>query len=124
WEGFIFVNLDPDNTESLADYLGELGGGLAGYPFEKMTQVHRYRAEVGSNWKLFIDAFTEFYHAPVLHAKQAVAAEAAKMQGLCYESLAYDIDGPHGMVSSWGGMAPPKDLAMVKPIERVLRSGL
>ena len=28
------------------------------------------------------------------------------------------------MVSSWGGMAPPKDLSMVKPIERVLRSGL
>jgi hypothetical protein len=28
------------------------------------------------------------------------------------------------MVSSWGGMSPPKDLAMVKPIERVLRSGL
>ena len=28
------------------------------------------------------------------------------------------------MVSSWGGMAPPKDLNMVKPMERVLRSGL
>jgi hypothetical protein len=28
------------------------------------------------------------------------------------------------MVSSWGGMSPPKDLNMVKPIERALRSGL
>jgi hypothetical protein len=28
------------------------------------------------------------------------------------------------MVSSWGGMSPPKDLSMVKPIERVLHSGL
>src|SRR5207237_10764377 len=28
------------------------------------------------------------------------------------------------MVSSWGGMSPPKDLNMVKPIERVLHSGL
>jgi hypothetical protein len=28
------------------------------------------------------------------------------------------------MVSSWGGMSPPKDLAMVKPIERILHSGL
>jgi len=27
-------------------------------------------------------------------------------------------------VSSWGGMSPPKDLNMVKPIERELRSGL
>ena len=89
-----------------------------------MTQVHKYRAEVGSNWKLFIDAFAEFYHAPVLHAKQAVDEESRKLQGYGYEALAYDIDGPHGMVSSWGGMSPPKDLNMVKPIERVLRSGL
>lgn len=28
------------------------------------------------------------------------------------------------MVSSWGGMSPPKDPDMVKPIERALRSGL
>ena len=29
WEGFIFVNLDPENTTSLKDYLGEFGAGLA-----------------------------------------------------------------------------------------------
>ena len=124
WEGFIFVNLDAADTTSLREYLGELGEGLVGYPFDKMTQVHRYRAEVRSNWKLFIDAFTEFYHAPVLHAKQATAEESRKLQGVGYEALAYQIDGPHGMVSSWGGMSPPKDLAMVKPIERLLHSGL
>ena len=124
WEGFIFVNLDPDNTTSLHEYMGELGKGLEGYPFHEFTQVHKFRAEVGANWKLFIDAFTEFYHAPVLHAKQAVAEESTKLQGYGYEALAYGIDGPHGMVSSWGGMSPPRDLNMVKPIERVLRSGL
>jgi phenylpropionate dioxygenase-like ring-hydroxylating dioxygenase large terminal subunit len=124
WEGFIFVNLDPTNTTPVREYLGELGKGIEGYPFHELTQVHRYRAEVGSNWKLFIDAFAEFYHAPVLHAKQAVADESAKLQDYGYEALAYGIDGPHGMVSSWGGMSPPKDLSMVKPIERVVRSGL
>jgi phenylpropionate dioxygenase-like ring-hydroxylating dioxygenase large terminal subunit len=124
WEGFIWVNLDPDNTTALKDYLGEFGAGLAGYPFGEMTQVYKYRADVGSNWKLFIDAFAEFYHAPVLHAKQAVADESHKLMSVGYEALAYGLDGPHGMVSSWGGMAPPKDLNMVKPIERVLRSGL
>jgi phenylpropionate dioxygenase-like ring-hydroxylating dioxygenase large terminal subunit len=123
WEGFVFVNLDAD-APPLRDYLGRLGAGLEGYPFGQMTQVHRYRAEVGSNWKLFIDAFMEFYHAPVLHAKQAVEEESRKLQGYGYEALAYDIDGPHAVVSSWGGMSPPKDLGMVKPIERVLRSGL
>ena len=124
WEGFIFVNLDPNNAQPLREYLGAFGKGIEGYPFHELTQVHRYRAEVGSNWKLFIDAFTEFYHAPVLHAKQAVAEESVKLQSYGYQALAYDIDGPHGLVSSWGGMAPPKDLSMVKPIERVLRSGL
>ncbi len=124
WEGFVFVNLDPANTQSAADYLGVLGAGLVGYPFGEMTQVHKYRAEVGSNWKLFIDAFAEFYHAPVLHAKQATDEESRKLQGYGFEALAYELDGPHGMVSSWGGMSPPADPSMVKPIENVLRSGL
>ncbi len=124
WEGFIFVNLDPKHEVGLTEYLGELGAELVGYPFHRMTQVVKYRAVVGSNWKLFVDAFAEFYHAPVLHARQAVAEESRRLQGVGYEALAYKLDGPHGLVSSWGGMSPPKDLDMVKPIERVLRSGL
>ena len=124
WEGFIFVNLDPENTTPLREYLGEFGEGLAGYPFDKMTQVYIYRADVGAHWKLFIDAFAEFYHAPILHAKQATDDESRKLSGYGFEALAYKLDGPHGMVSSWGGMSPPKDLDMVKPMERVLRSGL
>ncbi len=123
WEGFIFVNFD-DDAEPLEDYLGEFGQNLKGYPFHEMTEVYSYRAEVNANWKLFIDAFTEFYHAPVLHNKQAVKEEAEKLAKYGYEALHYDIKGPHSMISSWGGMAPPKDPSMVKPIERILNSGL
>ena len=32
WEGFIFVNLDPDNTTSVREYLGDLGAGHRGVP--------------------------------------------------------------------------------------------
>jgi phenylpropionate dioxygenase-like ring-hydroxylating dioxygenase large terminal subunit len=124
WEGFIFVNLDPENTVSAKEYLGELGAGLEGYPFGEMTQVYKYRAEIGANWKLFIDAFAEFYHAPILHMKQAAAEEARKLAAVGYEALGYKLEGPHSVVSSWGGMAPPRDPSMVKPIENVLRSGL
>ena len=53
-----------------------------------------------------------------------MADESRRLLNVGYEALAYKLDGPHGMVSSWGGMAPPKDTSMVKPIERVLRSGL
>ncbi|WP_194903766.1 aromatic ring-hydroxylating oxygenase subunit alpha [Catenulispora rubra] len=123
WEGFIFINLDP-NAAPLTEYLGELAKGLEGYPFHEMTEVFSYRAEIGSNWKLFIDAFAEFYHAPVLHQKQATKEEAEKLLAIGFEALHYQLDSPHSMISSWGGMAPPKDPSMVKPIERVLRSGL
>jgi len=123
WEGFIFVNLDPA-AQPLADYLGEFAKGLEGYPFHEMTEVFTYKAEVGSNWKLFIDAFAEFYHAPVLHQKQAIKDEADKLFRVGFEALHYELHDPHAMISSWGGMSPPKDVNMVKPIERVLRSGL
>ncbi|MBV9485714.1 MAG: aromatic ring-hydroxylating dioxygenase subunit alpha [Frankiaceae bacterium] len=123
WEGFIFVTFNPD-PQPLREYMGRMGAGVEGYPFELMTQKHTYRAEIGSNWKLFIDAFMEFYHAPVLHNRQSVSEESRKLAKYGYEALSYDIDGPHAMVSSWGGMSPPADLNMVKPIERTLHSGL
>jgi len=123
WEGFIFVNLDRANAVPLRDYLGKFAAGLEGYPFGEMTQVYKYRADVGSNWKLYIDAFAEFYHAPVLHARQYVSDESSKLMGYGFEGLHYEIDGPHGMQSSWGGMAPPKDERIVMPVDRILRSG-
>jgi phenylpropionate dioxygenase-like ring-hydroxylating dioxygenase large terminal subunit len=123
WEGFIFVNFD-DDAVSLEEYLGEFAEGLKGYPFHEMTEHYSYRSEIKSNWKLFVDAFVEFYHAPILHMKQAEKEEAEKLAKFGFEALHYDIKGDHSMISSWGGMSPPKDLNMVKPIERILHSGL
>ncbi|OHV39297.1 MULTISPECIES: aromatic ring-hydroxylating oxygenase subunit alpha [Pseudofrankia] len=124
WQGFIFINFDKDGTQSLVEYLGPLAAGLEGYPWGEMTSVYKYKSDIGANWKLFIDAFAEFYHAPVLHNRQATAEESRKLQQYGYEALSYQIEGPHSMVSSWGGMSPPKDPKMVKPIERELRTGL
>lgn len=124
WEGFIFINLDPNPSQTLAEFLGAMGEGLAGYPFGAMTQKFTLRSEIRSNWKLFVDAFVEFYHAPVLHQAQAEASEAAKLLGFGFEALHYELLSPHALVSSWGGMSPPKDPSMVKPIENALQSGL
>ena len=43
WAGFIFINLDPQPAESLDDFLGELGAGLRGYPFIKMSLAENLR---------------------------------------------------------------------------------
>ncbi len=123
WEGFIFINFDQ-NAQPLVDYLGPMGKGIEGYPFHEMTETYSYRAEVGSNWKLFIDAFAEFYHAPVLHQGQYTKEEAAKIMKYGFEALHYELASPHGMISAWGGQAPPVDMSMVKPMDQVLRSGL
>jgi phenylpropionate dioxygenase-like ring-hydroxylating dioxygenase large terminal subunit len=124
WEGFIFINLAKEPEQTLTEFLGEMGTGLAGYPFGEMTQAWTHRSEINSNWKLFVDAFVEFYHAPILHQRQATAEEAEKLARFGYENLHYELLSPHSMESAWGGMSPPKDPRMVKPIENALRSGL
>ena len=68
WEGFIFINLDPHNTEPLRSFLGELAHGIEGYPFDGPHQVYRFKAELQCNWKIFVDGFAESYHGPYLHA--------------------------------------------------------
>ena len=123
WEGFIFINFDS-GAAPLTDYLGPLAKSIEGYPFGEMTETYSYRAEVGSNWKLFIDAFVEFYHAPILHQGQYTKEEAAKIQKFGYEALHYEVASPHSLQSTWGGQAPPPDMSMVKPLDQVLRSGL
>jgi phenylpropionate dioxygenase-like ring-hydroxylating dioxygenase large terminal subunit len=124
WEGFIFVNLDPEPQKSLAESLGPIAEGLAGYPFGEMSQTYSIRSDIKANWKLFIDAFVEFYHAPILHNRQSTDEEARKLSKYGFEALHYELFSPHSMVSSWGGQSPPVDLNMVKPIERIVRSGL
>jgi len=71
-----------------------------------------------------MDAFAEFYHAPILHQGQYTKEEAAKIQKYGFEALYYEMASPHAMISTWGGQSPPVDMSMVKPMDQVLRSGL
>ena len=103
WSGFIFVNLDEEPSQSLTEFLGPMITAIDGYPFDQMTERFSYRATVGSNWKLFIDAFQEFYHAPVLHARQTPTVISVPAQEAGFEGLHYEIDGPHRMVTTYGG---------------------
>ena len=60
----------------------------------------------------------------MLHQGQYTKEEAAKIMKYGFEALHYELASPHGMISTWGGQAPPSDMSMVKPMDQVLRSGL
>ena len=83
WEGFIFVNLDPDDTDVAAGVPRPTRRRPRGLPVRRDDPgATRTAPRSGSNWKLFIDAFAEFYHAPVLHAKQAADRGVPQAPGL------------------------------------------
>jgi phenylpropionate dioxygenase-like ring-hydroxylating dioxygenase large terminal subunit len=68
WNGFIFVNLAQTPPKGLKEFLGGVVDHLKDYPFHQMTHVHTYSAHLNCNWKIGIDAFSEGYHVPTIHA--------------------------------------------------------
>jgi glycine betaine catabolism A len=123
WEGFIFVNLADEPAQPLREFLGPMVTGLDGYPFGQMTERFTYRAEIKSNWKLYMDAFQEFYHAPVLHQKQTPPDWSGPALKNGFEAPHYQIDGPHRLVSTAGIRLYELPANMRKPIEGLTRSG-
>ena len=69
WEGFIFVNLDPNPKETLREYLGGLADKLDGCPFGEASLVQTYKVDERANWKVGLDAQNEIYHLPFQHSR-------------------------------------------------------
>lgn len=78
WEGFIFVNLDPEPEESLREYLGEIGQHLSGFPYADFPVCYGYRAELNANWKVCLDAFSEAYHVLFVHQETVGTANVSR----------------------------------------------
>jgi phenylpropionate dioxygenase-like ring-hydroxylating dioxygenase large terminal subunit len=124
WAGFVFVSFARVPEQSLREFLGPMITDLEGYPFDRMTERFGYRTEVRANWKLFMDAFAEFYHAPVLHAKQSRERYAAAGQKYGFEAPYYRIEGPHRLVSTSGVRNWEMGDDAVKRSEVLTRGGL
>ena len=124
WAGFIFVNFAPEPEQPLREFLGPMVTDLEGYPFDKQTARFGYSTTINANWKLYVDAFAEFYHAPVLHAKQSPEKYSAAARQAGFEAPHYQIDGPHRLVSTSGVRFWEMDAELLKPMEILTRSGL
>ncbi|MER5661992.1 aromatic ring-hydroxylating oxygenase subunit alpha [Streptomyces mirabilis] len=77
WAGFVFVNLAKEPEQTLPEFLGPMITPLDGYPFDRLTERYDFRADVHCNWKVFLDAFQEYYHVPVLHSQEATSDRAS-----------------------------------------------
>ena len=102
WQGFIFINVDPHPQESLRDYLGGLGRGLDGYPFDDISATCRsWTTEVNANWKVVKDAFQEAYHTSSLHYRSTPDAMSGPDNPYAHY-LDVRLHGRHGSASLWG----------------------
>ena len=123
WEGFIFINLNPDNTETVRNFLGAFAEGIEGYPFTGPHQTYKFKAELQCNWKIFMDGFAESYHGAYLHAGSFGAlTELAKADTAnpYTDALAFQLKGPHRMFSFYG--EPSQKTPYSRPIECLTES--
>lgn len=122
WNGFIFINLDSEPRQSLREFLGPMITALDDYPFDKLTERYDFVADNNSNWKIFEDAFQEYYHVPGLHSQQ-VPPKVRDPQA-AFECAHFQLEGPHRLVSTAGARRWTLDPEYMYPIERATHSGL
>jgi len=49
WEGFVFVNLDAEGSQSLIDYLGAYGEHMGGFPYSELSECYSYWTNLECN---------------------------------------------------------------------------
>jgi phenylpropionate dioxygenase-like ring-hydroxylating dioxygenase large terminal subunit len=98
WEGFIFVNLDAEGTQTLPEYLGPVYNRVRDLPFGSYPYSARIGAEIGANWKLAIEAQCEAYHVRALHAR-TVSKMLSSKDNPYVHSLDAQVLGAHRMQS-------------------------
>ena len=98
WAGFVFVNFADEPPQSLREFLGPMVTALDDYPFDKLTERYDWIAHNNSNWKIFADAFQEYYHVPSLHTQQVPPEVRDPNAG--FTCGHFQLDGPHRLVST------------------------
>ncbi len=101
WEGYIFINLQPEPEVSLEEFLGPLAEYLKGVPYTFADNAFMVRAEVNANWKIVSDAFLETYHIPAIHP-ETIGATFSSRDNPFARLLDVRVLGQHAHVSMYG----------------------
>lgn len=119
WEGYVFINLQPQPEVSLLAFLGPLAERLKGVPYTFADNSFFVRSEVNANWKIVSDAFLESYHIPAIHP-ETIGATFASGDNPHARLLDAAILGPHAFVSMYGN--PDFQLEERHKIDRVAQN--
>jgi glycine betaine catabolism A len=66
WQGFLFVNFDPD-AGPLSDHLADLPQRVASHRPADLRRARRIEYDVRANWKVIAENYSECYHCPGVH---------------------------------------------------------
>ncbi len=89
WQGFVFLNLDPD-AGPLADQLGDLDEHLGRFDFTSLQAARTITYDVAANWKFIAENYSECYHCPPLHPQ-------------LNKLTPYDVGGDYAPAGAWQG---------------------
>lgn len=101
WRGWVFLNPDPDSTESLSEFLGKFDD-LWIWPIEERYKAVHTAKILPLNWKAAQEAFMETYHVIATHPQILTWTADANTQ---YDATA---DEPHWnrMINVQGAPSP------------------
>jgi Rieske 2Fe-2S family protein len=66
WEGFLFVNLDPDPVP-FAEAWAPMLGRLSRFELAGLRVMHQVSYDIQANWKLVFQNYSECLHCPMIH---------------------------------------------------------
>ena len=98
WNGFIFVHYQQNPPQTLREFIDPMARDMDDFPFDQFNHIARYSARCKSNWKAFIDAFQEAYHAVFLHGRSIPDCGETPEYGVPNSARVY---GPHHSISMW-----------------------
>ena len=125
WEGFIFINLSSTPKQTLLEQVQPFADGLAGYPFDQLTQCYTFAVEAQANWKIFLDAMTEQYHGNTLHYKLVDQNAKGPLKGAIGSHFEiYDRNSIWSVAVPSGSFDESTKVRTLRPMEQLTQSNL
>lgn len=107
WNGFIFINLDPEPKETLLEHMGGLTELFEGYEFDQLPMSFSYTAQLNACWAAARDSQLEGYHLKYLH-KRTSPGVMAYDEDPDRHSLDFKLIGRHSVGSFYGSRSESK----------------